>query len=337
MRAVIMNAPKTIEVNTAETPRPAPGEVLVAVGAAGICAGDMYIYQGKNPYATYPVIAGHEIAGTVVGVGDGVKGFENGQLVVVEPFIGCGKCYPCRVGKSNCCANLTILGVHKPGGYAEFLTAPAQNVHPVPEGLPLFEATFAEPVAIAVQGYRRGDVGQEYVLILGCGPIGLALIEVGKARGARVVATDIAESRLETAAQLGAEVLLADENLLDKVMAQTNGEGAPVVMEATGSVKAMESTVDLVAAGGRIVIQGIVPRGVNIGIPGLDITRKEMTIIGARASVNCFPEALQLLASGAIHYPKIATAFNMWDAPHVFKDLNENPGKVHKGVLVRES
>jgi L-gulonate 5-dehydrogenase len=272
----------------------------------------------------------------VVKTGAGVTGFEPGQTVVVEPFIGCGKCYPCRVGKSNCCANLTILGVHKPGGYAEYLTAPAQNVHPVPDGLALFEATFAEPVAIAVQGCRRGEVGQEYVLVLGCGPIGLALIEVGKARGARVVATDISESRLETAAQLGAEVLLTDEHLLDRVMAQTNGEGAPVVMEATGSVMAMESTVDLVAAGGRIVIQGIVPRGVNIAFPGLDITRKEMTIIGARASVNCFPEALLLLASGAIHYPKIATAFSMWDAPTVFSDLNENPGKVHKGVLVRE-
>jgi L-gulonate 5-dehydrogenase len=336
MRAVIMNAPREVEVTTWETPRPAPGEVLVSVGAAGICAGDMYIYQGKNPYAVYPIIAGHEIAGAVLEVGESVTGFEPGMPVVVEPFIGCGACYPCRIGKSNCCAHLTILGVHKPGGYAEYVVAPAKNVHPVPDGLSLFEATFAEPVAIAVQGCRRGQVGQEYVLILGCGPIGLALIEVAKARRARVVATDVLESRLETAAQLGAEVFLTDENLLSRVMEQTNGEGAPVVMEATGSVRAMESTVDLVAAGGRIVILGIVPRGVNVAFPGLDITRKEMTIIGSRASVNCFPEALRLLASGAIHYPKIATRFNLWDAPYVFKDLAENPGKVHKGVLVRE-
>lgn len=337
MRAVIMNAPQSVEVGTWATPKPEQDEVLVSVGAAGICAGDMYIYQGKNPYAVYPVVAGHEIAGTVVEVGEGVTGIMPGTKVVVEPFMGCGHCYPCRVGKSNCCANLTILGVHKPGGYAELLTAPARNIHLIPEALSLFEATFAEPVAIAVQACRRGEVGAEYVLILGCGPIGLALIEVAKARGAHVVATDVLDSRLETAAQLGAEVLPADDNLLNRVIEQTNGEGAPVVIEATGNSTVMESTVDLVAAGGRIVIVGLVKKGTMVSFPGLDFTRKEMTVIGSRASVNCFPESLQLLASGAIKYPKIATEFNLWDAPRVFKELNDNPGAVHKGVLIREA
>jgi L-gulonate 5-dehydrogenase len=152
-----------------------------------------------------------------------------------------------------------------------------------------------------------------------------------------VVAADILPSRMEVAAQLGAEVLPADENLLSTVMEQTRGEGAPVVIEATGNVKAMEQTVDLVAAGGRIVIVGLVKQGLGVTLPGLDFTRKEMTIHGSRASVNCFPESLQLLADGSITYPRIATEFNLWDAPRVFADLAENPGAVHKGVLVRES
>ena len=180
-----------------------------------------------------------------------------GALVVVEPFIGCGHCYPCRVGKSNCCMNLRIIGVHQPGGYAEYLTAPANLIHRVPAGLSLTFASFAEPVAIGVQACRRGEVGAEYVLVLGCGPIGLAVIEVSKARGADLVATDISPERLETAAKLGAKTLPADENLLKQILEQTNGEGAPVVIEATGSPKAMEQTVDLVAAGGRIVILGL--------------------------------------------------------------------------------
>lgn len=337
MRAVIMNEPHEMHIDNWTTPTPAPEEVLVSVAAAGICAGDMYIYLGKNPYVIYPSVAGHEIAGVVTAVGEGVQGIPVGTRVSVEPFLGCGKCYPCRQGKSNCCANLRIIGVHMPGGYADYVTAPATHVHPVPEKLSLFEATFAEPVAIGVQACRRAQVGAEYVLILGCGPIGLALIEVAKARGATVVATDVIESRLETARMLGAETLMADDNLLKTVLEQTHGEGAPVVIEATGNAKAMEQTVDLVAAGGRICIVGLVKRGTMVSFPGLDFTRKEMTIVGSRASVGCFPESLELLASGKIQYPKVATRFNMWEAPDVFKNLSEHPDSVQKGVLMRES
>src|SRR5688572_23896787 len=102
MRAAIINAPYDMKVGSWDTPRPGPGEVLVSVAAAGICAGDMYFYVGKNPYARYPQICGHEIAGVVEAVGDGVADFPPGTPVVVEPFLGCGGCYPCRVGKPNC-------------------------------------------------------------------------------------------------------------------------------------------------------------------------------------------------------------------------------------------
>ena len=109
----------------------------------------------------------------------------------------------------------------------------------------------------------------------------------------------------------------------------------PLVIEATGAPEAMEQTVHLVAAGGRIVILGLVKEGMMVGFPGLDFTRKEMTIVGSRASVGCFPEALRLLAEGKISYPKIATEFDLWHAPQVFSDLASNPQKVHKGVLMR--
>jgi threonine dehydrogenase-like Zn-dependent dehydrogenase len=295
----------------------------------------MYIYQGKNPYAIYPQVCGHEISGVVAEVGEGVTQVQPGDAVVVEPFLGCGRCYPCRVGKANCCANLQIIGVHRAGGFAEYVTAPASHIHHAPAGLsPLF-ASFAEPVAIGVQACRRGEVSaQDDVLILGCGPIGLALIEVARARGANVLATDILPERVETAAQLGAEALHAGVDLQKSILERTHGEGMPVVIEATGNPQAMEQTVDLVAAGGRIVIVGLVKQGVGVTFPGLDFTRKEMTVVGSRASVNCFPEALGLLAGGAIHYPKIATEFSMWDAPEVFASLANEPGKVHKGVLM---
>jgi L-gulonate 5-dehydrogenase len=337
MRAAIMHAPHAMSVGSWATPRAAAGEVLVSVAAAGICAGDMYFYLGKNPYAIYPQICGHEIAGVVAELGEGAVGPAPGTPVVVEPFLGCGHCYPCRVGKSNCCQNLRIIGVHQPGGYADFVTAPASHIHVVPPGLDLFAATFAEPVAIGVQATRRGAVQTgEKVLILGCGPIGLALVEVVLALGGFPIVTDVLPDRLATAAQFGAETLPADDQLLAQIMARTDGEGMPVVIEATGNPKAMEQTVDLVAAGGRIVIVGLVKQGVNVAFPGLDFTRKEMTVVGSRASVNCFPEALRLLADGKIRYPKIATALSLWDAPAIFEDLAQHPGKLHKAVLIHK-
>jgi L-gulonate 5-dehydrogenase len=207
----------------------------------------------------------------------------------------------------------------------------------VPDGLSAFKASFAEPVAIGVQACRRGQVtADDTVLILGAGPIGLAIVEVTRVRGAKAYITDIVEDRLHTAADLGAIPISAGESLLDSVMRITNGEGMPVVIEATGNVKAMESTVDLVAAGGRIVIVGLVKQGTTVSLPGLDLTRKEMTIVGSRASTGCFPDSLALLASGAIRYPDIATPFALASAPKVFADLAEDPSRLHKAVFTRE-
>lgn len=336
MRAVVIHEPRDVRVEEWPTPRVGPGEVLVRVGATGVCAGDLYVYLGKNPYVRYPQICGHEISGVVAEVGPGVEDLPVGAAVVVEPFIGCGACYPCRVNRPNCCRNLQIIGLHRPGGFAEYVLAPAQNVHRVPDGLPLHRAALAEPVAIAVHACRRGAVGpDDLVLVLGCGPIGLALIEVAIARGARVLATDVVADRREAASALGAEVLPPGEALLPALLDRTGGEGAPVVMEATGNPRAMEQTATLVASAGRIVIVGLVPQGVQVSFPGLDVTRKEMTILGSRASTGCFPEALALLAGGRIRYADFATRFDLWEAPQVLRQMAEDPATVRKAILVR--
>jgi len=339
MRAAIFDEPFSIRLAEAAKPVPGPGEALVRVKAAGLCAGDLYIYTGKNPYVTYPRIGCHEISGVVEAYGPGTSGGAAiGSRVVVDPFIGCGRCYPCRIGKRNCCANLTIVGVHREGGFADFVSAPAGNLVPVPDSLTDFEAAFAEPVAIGVQGCRRGMVsGEDTVLVLGAGPIGLAIVEVARARGAKVYATDLSSERLATAAELGAIPVESGSDLLDRVLSLTNGEGMPVVMEATGAPTAMEQTIDLVAAGGRIVILGLVRKGQGINFPGLDFTRKEVTILGSRASVDCFPEALDLIASGKIQYPRIASRFGLDEAPAVFAKLAENPMALHKAVFVSEA
>jgi L-gulonate 5-dehydrogenase len=186
-----------------------------------------------------------------------------------------------------------------------------------------------------VQACRRGAVSSEdTVLILGAGPIGLALVEVARARGARTYVTDLSSQRLATAARLGAAPLPADDRLLETVKEITRGDGMPVVIEATGNRRAMESTIALVAPGGRIVIVGLLASGVDITLPGLDLTRKEVTILGSRASTGCFGESLQLIASGAIRYPEIGTTFDLSQAPDVLTLLAESPDTLHKGVFV---
>ena len=200
-----------------------------------------------------------------------------------------------------------------------------------------FEAAFAEPVAIGVQGCRRGMVGEaDTVLVLGAGPIGLAIVEVARSCGAKVYATDLSKERLATAAELGAVAVEGGDGLLERVLDVTGGEGMPVVMEATGAVAAMQQTIELVAAGGRIVILGLVRQGVGVTFPGLDFTRKEVTILGSRASVDCFPEALDLIASGKIRYPGISSRFALPEAPAVFARLADDPLALHKAVFVTE-
>lgn len=335
MEAAVFSAPFELAMRERERPRPGPGEALVRVDAAGLCAGDLYIYLGKNPYVSYPRVGGHEIAGHVEALGPDTAGPKAGTRVVVEPFLGCGTCYPCRIGKPNCCANLRIIGAHQDGGFADYVIAPVAKLFEIPAGMSAYQASFTEPVAIGVQSCRRGQVSSDdTVLILGAGPIGLALVEVANARGAKTYITDVLPERLETAASLGATPIAAGDGLFDEVMRITNGEGMPVVIEATGVASVMERTVDYVAAGGRIVIVGLVKKGTGVTFPGLDFTRKEMTIVGSRASTACFPESLELIASGKIHYPDIGSQFRLGEAPSVFAKLADNPGALHKAVFV---
>jgi len=338
MKALVLHAPQQLTVGEWPTPQCSAHDVLIRPIATGICAGDMQHYGGRNPYTKYPLIGGHEVCGEIVEVGSDVKQFKRGDRVVIEPVVGCGRCYPCRHGKPNCCANFCLIGLHRPGGYAELCVAPEANIHAVPAGLDPVIASFAEPLTIGIHACRRGEVNAgEYCLVLGAGPIGLAILEIARLRGARVVVTDINEERLAVARELGAETLPAGDKLLTSVLEQTGHDGADVVIEATGNPKVVESTIDLAAPGGRVVIVGLVKKGIGVTFPGLDFTRKEITLCGSRNSVNCFPEAISLLASGAVKYPRVATKLPLWESVPVFAKLHENAAALHKAVLVLDS
>src|SRR5262249_22580157 len=158
----------------------------------------------------------------------------------------------------NCCAKLEIIGVHRAGGYAEYLVAPAFKVHKFPEKLNFTLASFVEPIGIGVQACKRAQLQpDESVVVLGCGPIALSIIDVAEAHGAQVTAVDMLQSRLDAAEKLGARVVRADDKFRQTILDQTRGEGPPVIIEATGNPQAIEHAVDLIASGGRIVIVGL--------------------------------------------------------------------------------
>lgn len=333
MKALVLEGVRQMKLGEWPTPTCGPTDVILRPIAVGICAGDMQHYVGRNPYTKYPLIGGHEVCGAVTEIGAEVTRVKPGDLVVIEPVVGCGHCYSCRHGKPNCCMNFCLIGLHRPGGFAELCLAPEQNIHRIPIGLDPVTASFAEPLTIGIHACRRGDVKEgEYCLILGAGPIGLAILEVAKHRGARVAITDLNEERLAFASELGAETIAADDKLLPTVLSQTNNEGADIVIEAAGTAATVQAAVELVAPGARVVVVGLPKQ--NVSLNGFDFTRKEVNILGSRNSVNAFPEALALLAGGGIRYPKVATQIPMWDGVPVFAKLDENPAAMHKAVLM---
>ncbi|MCX7730615.1 MAG: alcohol dehydrogenase catalytic domain-containing protein, partial [Candidatus Caldatribacterium sp.] len=175
MRAVLVPEPGKLTLVEREVPCALGNtDVLVRVRVGGICGTDLHIFHGTSPVATYPRVIGHEFVGEVVGRGRGVTSVQDGDHVVVEPILFCGVCYPCSVGRPNVCERLEVFGVHRDGGFQEYVVVPERNVHPFSKDIPWEEAVLMEPFTIALQVAERGSITREdKVLIIGAGPIGL--------------------------------------------------------------------------------------------------------------------------------------------------------------------
>ena len=173
MKSIVIRQPDDLVIEERARPEPAPGEVRVKVKLAGICGSDSHIYRGHNPFAKYPRVIGHEFYGIIDAVGDGVTDRKVGQRVSVDPVISCGHCYPCSVGKPNVCTSLVVLGVHRDGGFSEYVVVPAQNCWLVPDTVPDRHAVMVEPFTIAanVTGQVKPPA-QDIALVFGAGPTG---------------------------------------------------------------------------------------------------------------------------------------------------------------------
>jgi len=237
MLEILVRAPRALEIRQGAMPAPGPGEVVLRVSRGGICGSDIHILHGSNPFAVYPRVIGHEFAGRVTALGEGVSGLALGDHVVVDPVVWCGQCYPCRVGRSNVCANLEVMGVHRDGGFRDYVAVPARNAVPVPADMPLGLAALAEPFSIAANVLDRTGCGpQDIVLIYGAGTVGVTVLQVAKLFGARCIVADIDEARLERALRFGADRVIhsARDRVPDAVRAENDGLGPTLVIDGAG-------------------------------------------------------------------------------------------------------
>lgn len=329
---------KPFELEIVDIPKPEienDDDVIVKITSGGICGSDIGIWNGSNSLATYPRVIGHEFGGIVESVGKNVTSVKPGDKVAVDPVISCGHCYACKIGRHNVCSTLEVMGVHREGGFAEYVKAPEKNIH-------LFHTDFdpsllglVEPYTIGMQINNRGNIHEgDQVLIMGSGPIGICAMQIAKSRGAQVIMTDLVKSRLDKALQMGADetVLVSEEDLESRLADFTHKEGIPVIIDTVCIPSSFEQAVQLVCPAGRIVCIGL--KNQPSAITMADITKKEITIVGSRLNCSCFDDVIAGFENGSLQPELLKTReFNFKDAAEAITLITEHPQDVMKVVL----
>lgn len=307
MNVALCEAPGRLILASRPVPQRAESEVLLRIRRVGVCGTDMHIVRGTQPYLSYPRVIGHELAAEVLEPApesDLVKG----EAVFVMPYLSCHQCSACLSGKTNCCRNLQVLGVHRDGGLAEYLAVPHQYVFRA-EGLTLDQIAMLEFLSIGAHAVGRGAVqAHQRVLVVGAGPIGVAVMSFASMRGAQIVVLDTRQDRLDFCrSALGIqETLLADAAIADKLAALTHGEMFDVVFDATGNRHAMQAGFAYVAHGGTYVLVSIVNGEISFSDP--EFHRRETTLLGSRnATIADVQFVMQAVRDGRIPTAKLNT------------------------------
>jgi len=338
MHVVRVNRPGELTLAELPTPEPQAGDVLVKVRRAGVCGSDLHILHGKNPFATYPRIVGHEFMGVISALGDGVEGISVGTRVVIDPVVSCGSCHACRIGRPNVCKSLQVIGVHRDGGMAEYVSLPAKNVHVVPENISDRLAAMAEPYTIAANILGRTGVYQgEWAFIYGAGTMGLTAIQVAKMKGAKVIVAEPSANRREKAKMAGATLTLdpLNEDVLAVVAELTEGDGPSLVVDCAGIPQLLPQAIEMVASAGRIGLLSFSEDPVPL--VQKELVRKELTLYASRLNRGLIPEVLGWFANGLVDGESlISHEFAYKDAAEAFRAAGEDLDSVSKVHLVFE-
>lgn len=291
MKAIVIQEPNIIEMIEVEKPQiKNPTDVLVKIKAAGICGSDAGIYLGTNPFATYPRIPGHEIAGQVEEVGSEVTDLKPGDKVVLEPIEFCGECYACTHDQHNVCESLEVYGVHRDGGFMEYLVTDQSKWHKFDQSLDYAEGVVAEPYTIAEQSTSRAEIQEgDTVLVTGMGPTGLLIADIANDKGATVIISEVNENRRELAKEFGAKYTIdaINSDLTEEVMKITDNKGVNVFLDTSGVPPVIKEGVDLLTPAGRFVPLAFGDQDIPISYKVLN--QKELSIRGTRLEFDKFP------------------------------------------------
>jgi len=308
MKAAVLYGPKDLRIEEVPTPILGKREVLVKVKVCGICGSDLHAYKGKHPDYILPVIPGHEFSGIVEEVGEEVRSVRPGDRVTVEPVKVCGRCYYCLRGQYNRCLNLKIIGAQTNGAFAEYVVVDENRVFKLPANMSFEEGAMIEPTAVAVHAIKRSSgVEGKDIMILGAGTIGLLILQVAKAFGAdSIIITDIIDSRLSLAKELGADEVInpSKGKLRDIVMGLTRGLGISLAFEAVGVEETLKDALTLARKGGEIIVIGVFERP-SIPIPIMEIVNKELVVKGSLIYRWDYETALRLVSTGKVNVRKL--------------------------------
>jgi 2-desacetyl-2-hydroxyethyl bacteriochlorophyllide A dehydrogenase len=326
MKYISCESPHQLALKTTERPKLEDGNVLLLVKYVGICGTDLHAYQGNQPFFSYPRILGHELATEILDTAFPHADLAPGSRVVLIPYVNCQKCVSCRAGKTNCCQNLKVLGVHTDGGMQEIISVPGRLLIPAND-LSLEEIAIVEPLSIGAHALRRCQIkNNETIIVMGCGPIGIGIIQLAKYIGAKVIAMDTNDYRLRLAKdKFGADIVVnALQSPLDRILEATEGQLSDAIFDATGNKKAMEGGIDFMMHGGRYVLVGLTNGPLTFHHPA--IHAKETTLLCSRnATKEDFEFVIRVLRekkfntesyiTKKVPSQSILTDFDSWSHP----------------------
>jgi 2-desacetyl-2-hydroxyethyl bacteriochlorophyllide A dehydrogenase len=326
MKAIVCTTPGLLQNINVEAPVLQAGHAIIRIKRIGICGTDLHAFQGTQPYFSYPRILGHELAGDLIDA-DGAEGYVPGEALTFIPYFNCNDCIACRRGKPNCCCNIKVFGVHIDGGMAEYVSVPSCSLVKG-NGLSYDELALVEPLAIGAHGIRRAAVEEgEFVLVIGAGPIGLGTMEFARIAGAQVIALDINDNRLQfcrTKLRLQHTINAATEDVLARLKEITNNDMPTVVIDATGSQKAINNALQYLAHGGRFVLIGLQKETISFSHP--EFHKRETTLMSSRNAtredfshvVDCMKKGLVDPSTYITHraaFDDVKTVFETWLNP----------------------
>jgi (R,R)-butanediol dehydrogenase / meso-butanediol dehydrogenase / diacetyl reductase len=337
MKAIVWNGPEEMAVEEVPEPAVEPGTVVVRPEAVGICGSEVEGYLGRMGNRTPPLVMGHEFAGTVTEVGEGVDEDLLGREVAVNPLSSDGTCRLCRAGYTNLCPNRGLVGIHSPGGFAEYALAPAQNVYPLPEGVEARAGALAEPLANGVHAIRLGLAGHfvEHAVVVGAGTIGLMCLQAAVLEDIpEVSVVEPHEARREQALELGAHAAYASgEEAREALEGPTEGLGADLVVDAVGAEVTRRMAVEvLLRPGGRAVFVGLHDDATTLGFH--DVVRGQLDLQGSYAfTADDYEQALEWLVAGSAGIGELPPVLPLEEGPGAFAELVSGPSERIKVFL----